>query len=776
MARRPARALGPRRTLLAVLAWVLLVLLSAAPAAFAAGPPFEDRPVGAGSHVVDDADVLARQPETALDSALASLQDATGVDVVVYLQVKPASRTPEAVGADARALLEQWAVGGPEGDGAVLMIDFNRPRDSAVAAIVAGPALTGRVNQAALETLIEDTVGPPLAQGQWVSAVTQGVVALSTRIGLAIPSGTPDPAATPVPQASPEPGATGAPPATPRPTPEPGSVPDIGPAPPPGPPWPEPIDGVRVYDHADVLEDAVIVQVARMIAGIEDRTGAQVVVYTQVKPQSDTTAEAERDARSLMDAWGVGRRGIDDGLVILFDLDETRCSGQVQLYAGPGYRASYLTNDDRQAVFEEAMLPHLRGGACDFDSALLAGMERIDANATPERARSLALARQIDAVTGLVVAPLVAIGLLAWAGWSWLRYGKDPEQLDDPSMLMPAPPPGLSAAAAAVVLDGRATRHALTTAMVDLAARGELRFVEATSDAGGRLAIEVLVPDPADPRLVRNRRMPLGAAEAWALERLQGLADAGGRIGPTELLGFGKHEDGFQDLLEHHVADQGWYREPPERSTDRWSFRAAAVLVLGVLGTVAGWVLPSNGLLLLGAAMIVAAVGMFILARAMPQRTMQGAMVHGWLSAYRRTLARTLEQSRTMDQVVATHAVPWLETADQAVVWGYALGLHEEVEDVLARSVDVATGSSGVSAGVYFPAWYVASAASGAGAGTGGGPSGMFSSSSLPDFGAMTASLATIGSTPGSSGSGGSSGSFGGGGSGGGGGGAGGGF
>ena len=53
---------------------------------------------------------------------------------------------------------------------------------------------------------------------------------------------------------------------------------------------------------------------------------------------------------------------------------------------------------------------------------------------------------------------------------------------------------------------------------------------------------------------------------------------------------------------------------------------------------------------------------------------------------------------------------------------------------------------------------------------------GVFSSSAIPDFGAMTAALSTIGNSPSSSGSGGGGGGFGGGGSGGGGGGAGGGF
>lgn len=760
------------------MAWTLLALLTLAPVALAAGPPFGDRPEGSGRHLVDDAGVIARQPESALDQSLQALQDATGTDVVVYLQTKPAARTQAAAQADAQALLEEWAVGGPDGDGLVLMLDLDRQGTRANAAIAAGPAVLDRLGQPALDAIVSDTMGASLADGAWLAAVAQGVVSLSAQLGSA-PTGTPAPVTTPGPVVTPEPGATAAPRPTPGATFDPALVPDLGETPPAGPPWPEPIAGNRVYDFADVLEDATIVGVNQTIRRIEDRTGAQVVVYTQVKPSSaGSEAAAEADARSLMDTWGVGRRGFDDGLVILFDLDERRCHGQVQLYAGPGYRASFLTNEDRQQVFERDMLPNLRDDLCDFDSALLAAMATIDANATPERANALQTARQVDAATGLILAPLLTLGLLAWAGWSWLRYGKDPEYLEDPSMLMPAPPPGLSPAAAAVVLDGRANRHALTTAMVDLAARGELRFREATADEGGKLAIEVLDPDSEDPRVARNRREPIGPAEAWALERLQGIAGSDGWIEPTRLLDFGKHEEGFQDRLEQHVTEQGWYREAPERSTDRWTFRAAVVLVVGLVGAGVGWIVPSNGLLLVGAGLVIAAIGMFILARAMPQRTMQGAMVNAWLAAYRRTLAKQLEQSRTMDQVIASHAVPWLETPDQAVVWGYAMGLHEEVEDVLARTVEVAGTRAGV--GAYMPVWYLAAGSSGGSGGSGGtfGSSGMFSSSSLPNFGAMGAALATIGSSPASSGSssGGSSGGFGGGGSGDGGGGAGGGF
>lgn len=238
-----------------------------------------------------------------------------------------------------------------------------------------------------------------------------------------------------------------------------------------GPPYPAPVTGQRVYDTAGVFRPDTISGAEQSIRAVEERTGAQIAVYTQLKPESDTPELAEADARALMDQWGVGRRGFDDGLVILFDLDTSLRHGQVQLYAGPGFAATFLTNEERQAIYEDDMLPLLREG--DLDGALVAALAKVDAAATPEHANRLQTARQVNAVLGLG-GVLLALALVGWWLWNWLRYGRDPVYLDDPSVLMAGPPAALTPACAALVRDGRSTRHTLTTALLDLASRGEI--------------------------------------------------------------------------------------------------------------------------------------------------------------------------------------------------------------------------------------------------------------------------------------------------------------
>ena len=138
----------------------------------------------------------------------------------------------------------------------------------------------------------------------------------------------------------------------------------------------------------------------------------------------------------------------------------------------------------------------------------------------------------------------------------------------------------------------------------------------------------------------------------------------------------------------------------------------------------------------------------------MPAVTMAGAMIRAMLAAYRRTLQKTMAQARSMEQVVAEAGLDWLDTPDQAVVWGTALGLQGEIEGVLGRSLeDVKEGRTTSGALPYFPAWYQTSSGTPfvGGADAGGSGGSIFSDSGIPDVGGMMSALGTIGNSPSSS-------------------------
>jgi hypothetical protein len=331
-------------------------------------------------------------------------------------------------------------------------------------------------------------------------------------------------------------------------------------------------------------------------------------------------------------------------------------------------------------------------------------------------------------------------------------------------------------------MDGATSRRALTTAMLDLASRGMIAFRDESGGLFGGHKVGIAI-DPAagDPEIEaqrkRNRRRPIGPAESVAFDRLRALGreNGGALVSADDLPKFGADVPAFDTSLEDHVVGRGWFVEKPSKVVTRWTVRGVLAIAAGVAGVFVGFNIPISGLVLIGGAAMAGGLVILFVARSMPAVTMPGAVIRAMLAAYRRTLQKTMEAASSMQQVVDEAGLDWLDTPDQAVVWGTALGLQGEIEGVLRRSLEDVKDGRTSGAAPYFPVWYqTSSGAPFLSSGAEGSGGGLFSDSGVPDVGGMMSALGTIGNSPSSSGGGG--GGFGGGGGGGGGGGAGGGF
>lgn len=326
--------------------------------------------------------------------------------------------------------------------------------------------------------------------------------------------------------------------------------------PPAGPPYPQPVNGQRVYDYAGIFSPEAIASAEATIRAIQDRTGAEVAVYTQVKPESDSLDLVNADALALMNQWGVGRAGFDDGLVIMFDMQGNLLHGEVTLYAGSGFRAAFLTNADRQAIFDNDMKPKLLDA--DFDGALAIALSDVDAAATPAHAQQLDQDRIINAAVG--------IGFLALSIWlaffilvRWYTHGRDPIYIDDNSVLMPAPPDGLTPAMATLVMNDRTSSQTLSAAMVDLAAQGLVHFRQEQEFLGSKTELGAT-----------GKRETISTPEGGLFTAIETWSGDGGYIDRSSMHELAPAVKQFKSDLETLAVGKGWLTGKPSDVIGRW--------------------------------------------------------------------------------------------------------------------------------------------------------------------------------------------------------------
>jgi uncharacterized membrane protein YgcG len=520
-------------------------------------------------------------------------------------------------------------------------------------------------------------------------------------------------------------------------------------------------EGRYVYDLAEIWTPDTEALAQAIAEQIRTRTEAQLAIVSWPSEDFDVSTETAReDAITIINTWGVGRAGIDDGLVVLFDMDNGSAShGQIYLYAGRGFEDRYLNRDELSVVVNDAMLPLAQEG--DIDGALLGGLDRVDRAAqpggNPDRAGQTLLLVALGAIVlggGLLV---LALFLRTW----WER-GRDAEvPLIDDSVLMPVPPPGLTPALATVLRNDLIDKESFTSALVDLGHRGLVTFEQAEDD---KKKVDLVIPPRPliDPSSLEARRRPLGAAEGDLAKSIAAKA-SGGVLSWTKLKsGEGaKLWTSFQKDIGRAAKASGYFRDDPNKLTGQWAGIGFGVMIAVVaFGFLFVFDLSENSALfrpgrgILGIPMlasVVLGVLIVVLSGRLVARTAEGARTLAMALGYRNTLRFELKRAHTVDEAVenAKTRLPWITTPDLLTVWAVAFGLKDEIDDLIRETFETAqqTGSA-----VWVPAWY---------SGSGG----------IGSVGSMASSIGSISTSATSS-----SGSGYGGGGGGGGGGAGGGF
>ena len=472
-----------------------------------------------------------------------------------------------------------------------------------------------------------------------------------------------------------------------------------------GPPFPARIPGQSIYDEAGVLSSSDLQSIRQQADDLRTATGADVVVYLQRK-SVDSQDAASGDARALLDQWRVGFDNGGMGVVIVFDAEAVWDAGWTGLAVTDTYATPYLTDLERAWVLD-------RGGEVQVGRyqtlpkaapAVGSMLTAMTATGTPDHAAAVRTARLVNGWL-LIGSPILALLLVLLAAGAW-ALRKDPEPAAaSPSVLMLAPPPELTPAMAALLMDGRTTTRSVAAGFVDLAARGLVRI--GTGLSGGTLGpIQIgLGRNPTSPSEIEGPEGVLYLAlhtelVEWRANNPSRPVDLGGGIRT------------FQEMLEKQAFQRGWLEVHTSRSIGRWrlvclpaltagvvvgsiglacqffgSFAASSTMISQPFFAAAGQV--AVGSLATGASMLVAALAVFVFARwtSAPQLPNEGDTLRTMLAERKEFLARAFHRSGAMDAGEALAALPWVRTAEEAAAWAVAFGLNEQIDRAFDRSL-----------------------------------------------------------------------------------------
>ncbi|GAA6189418.1 hypothetical protein NBRC116596_24810 [Litorivita sp. NS0012-18] len=112
-----------------------------------------------------------------------------------------------------------------------------------------------------------------------------------------------------------------------------------------------------ILDLADYLTDAQEADISQQLLALKARSGVEMAVLTH-----PSAPQFEAYATRVFDAWGIGDKSRNDGILLLI----TRAERAVRLELGAGYGREW----DRAAadVIDREMMPHLR--ADDINAAV----------------------------------------------------------------------------------------------------------------------------------------------------------------------------------------------------------------------------------------------------------------------------------------------------------------------------------------------------------------------------------------------------------------------
>jgi uncharacterized protein len=127
----------------------------------------------------------------------------------------------------------------------------------------------------------------------------------------------------------------------------------------------------RVTDMAGMLDAKQRATLENVLKEYEDRSGSQIAILLISKTEPEAI---EQYSIRVYDAWKLGRKGVDDGVLLLVAKDNPPALRRLRIEAGRGVQGS-LTDAQSKRVLQDVIAPHFRQN--DFYGGLAAGVSAI---------------------------------------------------------------------------------------------------------------------------------------------------------------------------------------------------------------------------------------------------------------------------------------------------------------------------------------------------------------------------------------------------------------
>lgn len=112
----------------------------------------------------------------------------------------------------------------------------------------------------------------------------------------------------------------------------------------------------RVTDQAGMLDAAQRQRLEAVLADYEAKTGSQIAVLLVKSTEPEAI---EQYSIRVTDAWQLGRKGVDDGMLLLVARDNPSSLRRLRIEAGRGVQG-VLTDAQSKRILQDVIAPHFR--------------------------------------------------------------------------------------------------------------------------------------------------------------------------------------------------------------------------------------------------------------------------------------------------------------------------------------------------------------------------------------------------------------------------------